>query len=239
MRGSVGSFGSPLPKSITGTPSASSRRRSSSRRTKGYVAILVRVVEILTPRRRYRSHNSGREPPSARPRAGRAAGAGIRSRGAGAWDRREGRARRAPRARRDRGRRADRRARPAPAAARSAHLRRQGKAAGARRGVWQRGRRGARRRRRARPDAAARAREHAPGARRRPDAPTIALAGYTNVGKSTLLNALTGAEASVHDRLFETLDPTTRGFDHDGRRYLVTDTVGFIRRLPHQLVEGF
>jgi GTP-binding protein HflX len=69
--------------------------------------------------------------------------------------------------------------------------------------------------------------------------PTIALAGYTNVGKSTLLNALTGAEVSVENRLFETLDPTTRGFDCDGRRYLVTDTVGFVRRLPHQLVEGF
>jgi GTPase len=69
--------------------------------------------------------------------------------------------------------------------------------------------------------------------------PTIALAGYTNVGKSTLLNALTGAEVSVENRLFETLDPTTRGFDHEGRRYLVTDTVGFVRRLPHQLVEGF
>ncbi len=75
--------------------------------------------------------------------------------------------------------------------------------------------------------------------RRRSDMPLVALAGYTNVGKSTLLNALTGAEASVDDRLFETLDPTTRGFEHDGRRYLVTDTVGFIRRLPHQLVEGF
>lgn len=75
--------------------------------------------------------------------------------------------------------------------------------------------------------------------RRRSQTPTIALAGYTNVGKSTLLNALTGAAASVDDRLFETLDPTTRGFDHEGRRYLVTDTVGFIRRLPHQLVEGF
>ena len=69
--------------------------------------------------------------------------------------------------------------------------------------------------------------------------PTIALAGYTNVGKSTLLNALTGAEVSVENRLFETLDPTTRGFDYEGRRYLVTDTVGFVRRLPHQLVEGF
>jgi GTP-binding protein HflX len=43
----------------------------------------------------------------------------------------------------------------------------------------------------------------------------------------------------VNNRLFETLDPTTRGFEHDGRKYLVTDTVGFIRRLPHQLVEGF
>jgi GTP-binding protein HflX len=76
-------------------------------------------------------------------------------------------------------------------------------------------------------------------ARRRSQTPTIALAGYTNVGKSTLLNALTGAGVSVDDRLFETLDPTTRGFEVDGRRYLVTDTVGFIRRLPHQLVEGF
>ena len=76
-------------------------------------------------------------------------------------------------------------------------------------------------------------------ARRRSETPTIALAGYTNVGKSTLLNALTGADASVDNRLFETLDPTTRWFEHEGRRYLVTDTVGFIRRLPHQLVEGF
>jgi GTP-binding protein HflX len=75
--------------------------------------------------------------------------------------------------------------------------------------------------------------------RRRTETPTVALAGYTNVGKSTLLNALTDAGVSVQDRLFETLDPTTRGFDHEGRRYLVTDTVGFVRRLPHQLVEGF
>ena len=75
--------------------------------------------------------------------------------------------------------------------------------------------------------------------RRRTETPTVALAGYTNVGKSTLLNALTDAEVSVENRLFETLDPTTRGFEHEGRRYLVTDTVGFVRRLPHQLVEGF
>jgi GTP-binding protein HflX len=75
--------------------------------------------------------------------------------------------------------------------------------------------------------------------RQRAEAPTVALAGYTNVGKSTLLNALTDAQVSVNDRLFETLDPTTRGFEHDGRKYLVTDTVGFIRRLPTQLVEGF
>jgi GTP-binding protein HflX len=75
--------------------------------------------------------------------------------------------------------------------------------------------------------------------RRRTQTPTVALAGYTNVGKSTLLNALTDATVSVRDRLFETLDPTTRGFEYDGRRYLVTDTVGFVRRLPHQLVEGF
>ncbi len=69
--------------------------------------------------------------------------------------------------------------------------------------------------------------------------PTIALAGYTNAGKSTLLNALTGAEVGVGDRLFHTLDPTTRSYRHDGRDYLITDTVGFIRKLPHQLVEAF
>ena len=75
--------------------------------------------------------------------------------------------------------------------------------------------------------------------RRRTQTPTVALAGYTNVGKSTLLNALTEADVSVRNRLFETLDPTTRSFEHEGRTYLVTDTVGFVRRLPHQLVEGF
>jgi GTP-binding protein HflX len=75
--------------------------------------------------------------------------------------------------------------------------------------------------------------------RARNETPTVSLAGYTNVGKSTLLNALTGSHVSVNDRLFETLDPTTRSFHEGGRSYLVTDTVGFIRKLPHQLVEAF
>ncbi len=70
--------------------------------------------------------------------------------------------------------------------------------------------------------------------------PRVALAGYTNAGKSTLLNALTGsAEVGVGDRLFHTLDPTTRSVELSGRDYLFTDTVGFIEKLPHQLVEAF
>jgi GTPase len=69
--------------------------------------------------------------------------------------------------------------------------------------------------------------------------PQIALAGYTNAGKSTLLNRLTGAEVGVRNRLFHTLDPTTRTARLGGRPYLFTDTVGFIRKLPHQLVEAF
>ena len=75
--------------------------------------------------------------------------------------------------------------------------------------------------------------------RDRAELPAVALAGYTNAGKSTLLNALTGAEVGVRDRLFHTLDPTTRVFRAGGREYLLTDTVGFIRKLPHQLVEAF
>ena len=69
--------------------------------------------------------------------------------------------------------------------------------------------------------------------------PTVALAGYTNAGKSTLLNAVTGADVGVRDRLFHTLDPTTRAFELSGRTFLMTDTVGFIRKLPHQLVDAF
>jgi GTPase len=75
--------------------------------------------------------------------------------------------------------------------------------------------------------------------RERAALPTVALAGYTNAGKSTLLNALTGAEVGVRDRLFHTLDPSTRTWRLAGRPYLLTDTVGFIRKLPHQLVDAF
>jgi GTP-binding protein HflX len=75
--------------------------------------------------------------------------------------------------------------------------------------------------------------------RERAHLPQIALAGYTNAGKSTLLNALTGSNAGVGDRLFQTLDPTTRVLRAGGRDFIVTDTVGFIRKLPHQLVDAF
>ncbi len=76
--------------------------------------------------------------------------------------------------------------------------------------------------------------------RQRSSLPRVALAGYTNAGKSTLLNALTGTEqVGVGDRLFHTLDPTTRSVPLAGRDFLFTDTVGFIEKLPHQLVEAF
>ncbi len=75
--------------------------------------------------------------------------------------------------------------------------------------------------------------------RERASLPTIALVGYTNAGKSTLLNALTGSEVGVRDRLFHTLDPTTRELRLRGRSHLLIDTVGFISKLPHQLVDAF
>ncbi len=82
--------------------------------------------------------------------------------------------------------------------------------------------------------------------RERAALPAVALVGYTNAGKSTLLNALTsafgageGAEVQVRDRLFHTLDPTVRTIKLSGRRHLMSDTVGFIRKLPHQLVDAF
>jgi GTP-binding protein HflX len=75
--------------------------------------------------------------------------------------------------------------------------------------------------------------------RERAALPRVALAGYTNAGKSTLLNAISGATVGVRDRLFHTLDPTTRTVRLGERTVLVTDTVGFIRKLPHQLVDAF
>ena len=71
-------------------------------------------------------------------------------------------------------------------------------------------------------------------------ATVIAIVGYTNAGKSTLLNALTGAKVLAEDKLFATLDPTTRALDlPEGMQVLLTDTVGFIHKLPHQLIEAF
>jgi GTP-binding protein HflX len=76
--------------------------------------------------------------------------------------------------------------------------------------------------------------------RRRREVPAVAIAGYTNAGKSSLLNAITDAGVLVEDALFATLDPTTRRWETpDGREATLTDTVGFVRHLPHQLVEAF
>jgi GTP-binding protein HflX len=75
--------------------------------------------------------------------------------------------------------------------------------------------------------------------RERAALPTVALVGYTNAGKSTLLNALTDSDVEVRDRLFHTLDPTTRTLTLAGRTTLLIDTVGFISKLPHQLVDAF
>ena len=76
--------------------------------------------------------------------------------------------------------------------------------------------------------------------RKRHEIPSVAIAGYTNAGKSSLLNRLTDAGVLVEDALFATLDPTTRRTTtSDGRIYTMSDTVGFVRHLPHQLVEAF
>jgi GTP-binding protein HflX len=76
--------------------------------------------------------------------------------------------------------------------------------------------------------------------RHRHQIPSVAIVGYTNAGKSSLLNRLTGAGVLVEDALFATLDPTTRrSTAADGRVFTMTDTVGFVRHLPHDLVEAF
>src|ERR1700733_12248600 len=78
------------------------------------------------------------------------------------------------------------------------------------------------------------------GRRERQEVPSVGVAGYTNAGKSSLLNALAGAGVLVEDALFATLDPTVRrALTPSGRNYTLTDTVGFVRHLPHQLVEAF
>src|ERR1700677_4562991 len=78
------------------------------------------------------------------------------------------------------------------------------------------------------------------GRRQRRDVPSVVIAGYTNAGKSSLLNALTGAGVLVEDALFATLDPAVRrAKSPSGRPFTLTDTVGFVRHLPHQLVDAF
>ena len=84
------------------------------------------------------------------------------------------------------------------------------------------------------------ARDTKRSSRKRHGVPSVAIAGYTNAGKSSLLNRLTGAGVLVEDALFATLDPTTRrARTGDGREYTMSDTVGFVSHLPHQLVEAF
>jgi GTP-binding protein HflX len=76
--------------------------------------------------------------------------------------------------------------------------------------------------------------------RRANSVPAVAITGYTNAGKSSLLNRITDAGVLVEDALFATLDPTTRkNRTADGRLYTLTDTVGFVRHLPHELIESF
>ncbi len=85
-----------------------------------------------------------------------------------------------------------------------------------------------------------RTRETQTKARRRSQIPVVSLVGYTNAGKSTLLNTLTGAGVLTEDRLFSTLDSTVRKYElPSGRSILLSDTVGFVRRLPHHLIEAF
>ncbi|XTZ14389.1 GTPase HflX [Micromonospora echinospora] len=84
-----------------------------------------------------------------------------------------------------------------------------------------------------------RRRERTRSRRARNQVPSVAITGYTNAGKSALLNRLTGADAQVRDVLFATLDPTVRRVSTGQLTYTVTDTVGFVRHLPHQLVDAF
>ncbi len=86
----------------------------------------------------------------------------------------------------------------------------------------------------------ARRREMTRRRRCRNQVPSVALSGYTNAGKSSLMNRLTGADVFVEDALFATLDPTVRRVTGpDGTLFTLTDTVGFVRHLPHQLVDAF